>query len=487
MLIPTESLGFHGHIFRRFFCAVGRLQGGRKLIASRMKRLCCTPVLFGMGRYIICLLSLASLVLAESPAGGSAAGFKIRDCQFRLFMEQESFWLEYERSTSRPQIYFARLNAKQNLIEIGLNCLVRIKPKVIKINHQKFPTLKVQSDGTTFRISIKTTGVPESPRILDDDPKDNIIQVMLLSPKVDQATVNAEGESEDLAEQTSDSKNGASDNSAAEIAPKPDLGTTEEFLQAEGKVLLPQPDMLDRLTSEKLANSKPTDKSPTGKPSTDKPTAKPASVDKPSPVDQTVKEADSKVNQPNKPTLDSSSGRDLKNGNSLSNEQVSANQAAETDSISKDFDANDSALSRDSLDESQVPNVDEWGHETTPSYQRLDTDIRLIFLVFGLLVFCSAILVLWYRAKFGGRQRARQQLFGDSPGPSDLSPYYALLGVRGSDSNDAIKKRYKHLIKVFHADKLSAQDLPEEMVSLANERFQQIQDAYEKIKTVRGF
>ena len=391
-------------------------------------------------------------------------------------LEQESFWLQYERTSIQPQVYFARRIPKQDSIEIGLNCLVRIKPKVIKINHKKFPSLRVQSDGTTFRIILKATEVSESPRIIDADPKDNLIQVMLLAPKVEQNT-NPKND-----EETSENREKSLDSSSK----TPELSSTEDFLKAEGKVLLPQPDMLDQLTSEKLAGS--------NNPVQNENEIVQKRIDKPKSLGNSIESpGKSTAGDGAKDELNASSAADSVNANINSTEPSAELVSKESAIDSKDVDKKtstesvlDEPFTKDSVSSNQ--GADEWGYQpSTPSYQKLDTDVRLILFVFGLLVFCSAVLVLWYRAKFGGRKRARQQLFGDSLGPSDLSPYYALLGVRGSDSNDAIKKRYKHLIKVFHADKLSAQDLPEEMVSLANERFQQIQDAYQKIKTVRGF
>ena len=64
------------------------------------------------------------------------------------------------------------------------------------------------------------------------------------------------------------------------------------------------------------------------------------------------------------------------------------------------------------------------------------------------------------------------------------------LGIpqdNGEVSPEEIKRKYKQLVKVFHEDRLSAQDLPEEMIELAGERFRRIQEAYEALKRDMDF
>ncbi len=67
-----------------------------------------------------------------------------------------------------------------------------------------------------------------------------------------------------------------------------------------------------------------------------------------------------------------------------------------------------------------------------------------------------------------------------------IASHYKVLGAAESDSDDEIKSKYKHLAKVFHADRLASQDLPPEMIELAKKQFQKIQEAYQALKEDRG-
>ena len=62
---------------------------------------------------------------------------------------------------------------------------------------------------------------------------------------------------------------------------------------------------------------------------------------------------------------------------------------------------------------------------------------------------------------------------------------YEMLGVSKNASDADVKKAYRRLMNQHHPDKLVSKGLPEEMIKLANEKTQQIKEAYERIKKSR--
>jgi DnaJ like chaperone protein len=70
-------------------------------------------------------------------------------------------------------------------------------------------------------------------------------------------------------------------------------------------------------------------------------------------------------------------------------------------------------------------------------------------------------------------------------GPDQADPY-VILGVKADDSDAAIKKAYRQLVRENHPDKLIAEGMPEEFVQLANEKIATINDAYDKLRRIRG-
>jgi DnaJ like chaperone protein len=61
---------------------------------------------------------------------------------------------------------------------------------------------------------------------------------------------------------------------------------------------------------------------------------------------------------------------------------------------------------------------------------------------------------------------------------------YKILEIEKSVSNSQVKSAYRKMVKKYHPDKL--QGLGKEHLKGANEKFQSIQNAYEKIKSERG-
>jgi DnaJ like chaperone protein len=61
---------------------------------------------------------------------------------------------------------------------------------------------------------------------------------------------------------------------------------------------------------------------------------------------------------------------------------------------------------------------------------------------------------------------------------------YKILEIEKTASNDEVKKAYRKMVKKYHPDKL--QHLGEEHVKGAEDKFKQVQKAYEKIQKERG-
>ena len=68
----------------------------------------------------------------------------------------------------------------------------------------------------------------------------------------------------------------------------------------------------------------------------------------------------------------------------------------------------------------------------------------------------------------------------------DFEKYYAILGCNSNDSNEHIKKQYRKLVSDYHPDKIASKGLPEEFTKFANNKFREIQEAYETIKKERN-
>ena len=66
-----------------------------------------------------------------------------------------------------------------------------------------------------------------------------------------------------------------------------------------------------------------------------------------------------------------------------------------------------------------------------------------------------------------------------------LDEAYDILGVSASASDAEVKRAYRKLTSQHHPDKLVAKGLPEEMMKIANQKTQEIREAYEVIRDAR--
>lgn len=66
-----------------------------------------------------------------------------------------------------------------------------------------------------------------------------------------------------------------------------------------------------------------------------------------------------------------------------------------------------------------------------------------------------------------------------------LDPHYLILGAKPSDTLDVVKKKFRELAMKWHPDKVAAKGLSAEALRHAKEKFQQINEAYERILEAR--
>ena len=84
----------------------------------------------------------------------------------------------------------------------------------------------------------------------------------------------------------------------------------------------------------------------------------------------------------------------------------------------------------------------------------------------------------------GGQQSGSWQQASPA---SQLSDAYKVLGIDENADAKAVKRAYRKLMNEHHPDKLMAKGLPPEMMNVAKEKSQEIQNAYDVIKKGKGF
>jgi len=83
------------------------------------------------------------------------------------------------------------------------------------------------------------------------------------------------------------------------------------------------------------------------------------------------------------------------------------------------------------------------------------------------------------REQFGAGGSAKQTV--------DLPSAYEILDINEAATDAEVKKAYRRLTNQHHPDKLVAKGLPEEMMKLAEQKTHDIRQAYERIRSERGF
>jgi len=67
-----------------------------------------------------------------------------------------------------------------------------------------------------------------------------------------------------------------------------------------------------------------------------------------------------------------------------------------------------------------------------------------------------------------------------------VNKHYEVLESQPTDSMDVIKKNYRRLVRDYHYDSIASKDLPEDMLKFAKQKTQDLNEAYNTIKEMRG-
>ena len=114
--------------------------------------------------------------------------------------------------------------------------------------------------------------------------------------------------------------------------------------------------------------------------------------------------------------------------------------------------------------------------------------LKVVAAVFNISAFqYKAILTRHFsnysgRAGGGGAGYTRK----DSAGSESVKCFDVLNCTPDSPVSE-IKKNYRKLVAKYHPDKLQGKGLPDDMIKYAEERFKEIQNAYEEVKRIRSF
>jgi len=136
-------------------------------------------------------------------------------------------------------------------------------------------------------------------------------------------------------------------------------------------------------------------------------------------------------------------------------------------------------------------------------HEMFKQDSRLITSMFGLLAqtaFSDGV----YAPEEDAMMRSAQKIFGISNydyedmkafyskhtgaiPDNDIKKSYEMLGCAEGDPVEKIRESFKKLARDYHPDMIISKNLPDDFVKYATKRFQEIQDAYEKVKKHKGF
>jgi len=88
--------------------------------------------------------------------------------------------------------------------------------------------------------------------------------------------------------------------------------------------------------------------------------------------------------------------------------------------------------------------------------------------------------------EFEGMMDQFRSSFSGATVHSSIDEAYKILGASPSDEMNAIKKKYRSLVKKYHPDIIQAQGADEHYIQDATRKIQEINDAYEVIKKAKS-
>lgn len=109
-----------------------------------------------------------------------------------------------------------------------------------------------------------------------------------------------------------------------------------------------------------------------------------------------------------------------------------------------------------------------------------DSELRILHRISNYLGISQrdflSLKAMFYGQRSGGNTSISRERFSND--------YYKILEVEPGATDEEVKKAYRKMANKYHPDKVA--HLGEEFRSAATEKFQKVQDAYERIKKKRG-
>lgn len=92
------------------------------------------------------------------------------------------------------------------------------------------------------------------------------------------------------------------------------------------------------------------------------------------------------------------------------------------------------------------------------------------------------------RYGLGGRQDYQSGRNSGGRGESSsLIRSYEVLGIPSNASESEVRRAYRKKVSEYHPDKIAAKGLPRDFTELANTKFREIKEAWDSIRTSRGY